>query len=669
MMPGGCRKRKRGERVFKFKVFGERGYPTDFNGSFHDNLTTLLEYGQQVEVCGPMPSWSFHLEVRRQPLLHLFLVVVQEDVSLDLRCNHCHYIGWGDHMMCNKKYHFVLPAKSCGSAADYFKSSVVQLQAHTHTLHGVFHSNGFGHLLCINGSSETGSDLPGYQIMDFWDRLCSALGARKVSLKDEAKRKGMDLRLLHTVAYGKPWFGDWDYVFGRGTFGINQETYQSAVKAIQNIPVSPIATHQLIFSNTEVQTILYRYQILSGHSLVTLGDLFHFMLQLKFRIPKENINNAIFDSHYPRIMSDTSCRWSPKRVEMTIHVVVEALKRAEFQWVSRQHVRDVARTWSPKRVEMAIHVVVEALKRAEFQWVSRQNVRDVARTYIGDTGLLDFVLKSLGNHMVGKYFVRRCLNPVTKVLEYCLEDVSRAANIDFEGKQQIKVSWGQLTTDIFCAYKNILNARPNENTMMHGYVDGVLAKNASRVILDSKYLMKEYRGDLETYDETSMWRIYCAVNVFITSGNEKPKEKGVMTNNIISTPYHCFNLRSNTRFEELRCRVEKIFRETYVGLREFMAGNPIVNKRSDFVFKSVKPGSKMVFEWQLQQGLAGGGLSMVVDCLCGAKDDDGERMVTCDICQVWQHTRCVKIPENDEIPSIYICSACEQDIMHFPSFP
>ena len=29
-----------------------------------------------------------------------------------------------------------------------------------------------------------------------------------------------------------------------------------------------------------------------------------------------------------------------------------------------------------------------------------------------------------------------------------------------------------------------------------------------------------------------------------------------------------------------------------------------------------------------------------VRCECGAQDDDGERMVACDICEVWQHTRC-----------------------------
>ena len=82
---------------------------------------------------------------------------------------------------------------------------------------------------------------------------------------------------------------------------------------------------------------------------------------------------------------------------------------------------------------MATRVIVEALKRTKFRWVSRQEVRDAARAYIGDTGLLDFVLKSLGNHVVGNYLVRRSLNPVTKVLEYCLEDISNVHPYDNEG--------------------------------------------------------------------------------------------------------------------------------------------------------------------------------------------------------------------------------------------
>jgi hypothetical protein len=46
-----------------------------------------------------------------------------------------------------------------------------------HMMHGVFHSNGFGHLLCVNGL-ETGSNLGGNQIMEFWNRLCNGLQAR-----------------------------------------------------------------------------------------------------------------------------------------------------------------------------------------------------------------------------------------------------------------------------------------------------------------------------------------------------------------------------------------------------------------------------------------------------------------------------------------------------------
>lgn len=31
----------------------------------------------------------------------------------------------------------------------------------------------------------------------------------------------------------------------------------------------------------------------------------------------------------------------------------------------------------------------------------------------------------------------------------------------------------------------------------------------------------------------------------------------------------------------------------------------------------------------------------IMDCTCGTIEDDGERMVSCDICEIWQHTRCV----------------------------
>lgn len=53
-----------------------------------------------------------------------------------------------------------------------------QLENTTHLLHGVVHSNGFGHLLRVNGREGGSRVLSGCHIMDFWDRLCKALRVR-----------------------------------------------------------------------------------------------------------------------------------------------------------------------------------------------------------------------------------------------------------------------------------------------------------------------------------------------------------------------------------------------------------------------------------------------------------------------------------------------------------
>jgi hypothetical protein len=48
----------------------------------------------------------------------------------------------------------------------------------------------------------------------------------------------------------------------------------------------------------------------------------------------------------------------------------------------------------------------------------------------------------------------------------------------------------------------------------------------------------------------------------------------------------------------------------------------------------------------------------VVDCLCGTKDDDGERMAECDRCGTWMHTRCLRIRDRDSVPALVVCPRC-----------
>lgn len=48
----------------------------------------------------------------------------------------------------------------------------------------------------------------------------------------------------------------------------------------------------------------------------------------------------------------------------------------------------------------------------------------------------------------------------------------------------------------------------------------------------------------------------------------------------------------------------------------------------------------------------------MVECWCGAREDDGERMMACDVCATWHHTRCVGVADDKETPSMFLCPRC-----------
>lgn len=464
-----------------------------------------------------------------------------------------------------------------------------------------------------------------------------------MSLKDISQKRGMDLRLIHGIAYGKSWFGCWGYKFGRGTYCVTQQMYQKAIEALIAMPLC-LLIHHFTNSNNEIPHIFARYQTLSDHSLVTLGDLFHLMLELKSKLPKEN---CAIDSYSKGIFIEANCRWSPRRVEM------------------------------------ATRVIVEALKRAQFKWVSRQEVRDEARVYIGDTGLLDFVLKSLGNHIVGNYLVRRNLNPITKVLEYCLEDISNVFpnqesysqmtnNNTRVIKPRYKITRVQLMKDLFYLYRYIFKDQKLTSI-------GIFAAMslAIRIVLDSKYLIKEYCNEEQLI---KMDRLEENLNLCCTIvlRNNTENVDGPLLNKVMP-PYECVKLRKNATIDELKVEVERSFRDIYWGLRSFVVESILKfnGKGTDLVSGLVGLGDqKLVFSGVNKEiGSINGdelyehGLnSNFVNCLCGAKDGDGELMISCDICEKWQHTRCVGIANNAK-PSVFICDRCEQEIIVLSSLP
>eukprot|EP00955_Chlamydomonas_euryale_P095256 364926-Chlamydomonas_euryale.AAC.5 len=56
--------------------------------------------------------------------------------------------------------------------------------------------------------------------------------------------------------------------------------------------------------------------------------------------------------------------------------------------------------------------------------------------------------------------------------------------------------------------------------------------------------------------------------------------------------------------------------------------------------------------------LAGCCVSQVWCEVCGTTDDDGERMVACDQCGIWKHTRCCGISDDEDIPDTFVCAKC-----------
>ncbi|THU70266.1 hypothetical protein C4D60_Mb08t23210 [Musa balbisiana] len=248
----GARKRKRGEQSFGFDSFCDTGNPTPLTGSFQDKLKALLMFAHPEAVeQGELQCHSFQLELHRHPPTSVRLFVLEEDAETSTcrRCRYCVSVGWGHHIICSKRIHFVLPTKDTLSEvqniclhanAEWSKKPTAGsklVNTNRCLLHGVLHSNGFGHLLRINGFEGGSHFLSGHQIMDLWDRICTALQVRKMSVIDASTKGKMELRLVHGVAYGEPWFGRWGYRFGQGSYGVTEQMYQRSVDALHALPL------------------------------------------------------------------------------------------------------------------------------------------------------------------------------------------------------------------------------------------------------------------------------------------------------------------------------------------------------------------------------------------------------------------------------------------------
>ncbi|CAM8956618.1 unnamed protein product [Rhodiola kirilowii] len=240
-----------------------------FYGTFRNNFFDyLLQCASKVD--NDSPVWLTKLYLPESPPVPLYAIEAVASC-----CKHCQIHGWGKHNVSKSNFHVIIPAD-----IEWNKPlNENALQDQTHLLHAVVHCNGFGHLIRINGKESGSIILRGREIMDLWNRICKSLKVRKITVLDESKKRDMDIRLLNGIALGYSWFGRWGYRFHRGSFGVTEKEYDSAVEVLSSIQLDKVISD---FSEcTEIKQLIRYYTDLSEEVLLTIRDVLKFMLALK----------------------------------------------------------------------------------------------------------------------------------------------------------------------------------------------------------------------------------------------------------------------------------------------------------------------------------------------------------------------------------------------------
>lgn len=423
--------------------------------------------------------------------------------------------------------------------------------------------------------------------------------------------------------------------------------------------------------------------------------------------------------------------------------------------------------WSDARIETASNACVEVLREAGGKWMPRQEVRGLARSKgVGDTGLLDHVLKSISERKVMlvkldkhknptgapvRAHIHRRQNSSTGQLEYHLDKVdgmkkmrasvvipksnAKPAPVVAKGKQAAtttttsagggkrpspnserhameeaarQLSKKDLDRDVKAVYKSLLEsykpARPRPGRPGKPVPGGGTTKckgadliHCARVLLDTKQFVKTYypvedlltlRPPAQTGKGGRPPMVATGLRVLVTavidSRNRGPKvsgmadagaggksktarrrEHGVET----KPPPEVVLLPPDPMLSDLKAAANKCFQDLYVVLAKFkvktVVGFETLKDASRLGPKRVAgarvevhgEGADLESEFRYQGGLD----QWVVRCVCGTCDDDGERMIACDVCEVWMHTRCVGISDAQGTPRRWTCGECDAE--------
>jgi len=214
----------------------------------------------------------------------------------------------------------------------------------------------------------------------------------------------------------------------------------------------------------------------------------------------------------------------------------------------------------------------------------------------------------------------------------------------------------QLLRDLRFLYDALLN--PESMLSSQPEVVGASAHSAAAKIIDCKQFIKHYDEQaLRAPSNPYLLCVRCSIELL-----DHPKDYTTPPEELVLLP-------ASATLCDLKVQASKAFQETYLMFQSFQTEQlPDFPNFSDTTPVNHVLGSgqllrvrgrctgdyRRIVQFRMERGLE----NWTVDCSCGAKDDDGERMLACDICGVWQHTRCSGISDFEEVPENFICRKC-----------
>lgn len=188
---------------------------------------------------------------------------------------------------------------------------------------------------------------------------------------------------------------------------------------------------------------------------------------------------------------------------------------------------------------------------------------------------------------------------------------------------------------------------------------------AAKKLLDCKQFIKHYDQEAENHIPSNPFalQVWCHVELV-----DQQKD-------YTAPPPELLILPSAATVWDLKIQATRAFQETYLMFQRFQAENLLghgyvrdmsvkdtiqvkhltgVNMSVCIRGRCLLGEGRTLEHFRMERGIE----MWTVDCSCGAKDDDGERMMACDVCGVWQHTRCAGIDDHDEVPAKFVCRKC-----------